>query len=254
MSVLTFHNDQAEKARLIARLDEHARLDSFVQGGFWGAIRNGTWLRFTGSMSAPMEEMKGCAIGCSLVDPGTRLTQEMDAGLYMWHAKMEEVWGIALWVAMLEDFIFENMSVEDCKGWPLRFAHAVPVGVQLGQEFADVLSLGRLREMLTIVPESSSSIRELVQGGIDCLMNGVGSSEVVIRAEVLRDDDDEIGTQYYAAAAVRETFRILENHVESLQLYAQFVREVEKGPYGEIDARIAKSEADRVIAALGALA
>src|SRR5262245_52344353 len=99
----TFDNTTVTKAALIASLERHAAADALVQGfGYWKG--NGTG--------------KGCAVGCSIHDfaPGREDR----------HDQYEPLFGIPQGIAHLEDRIFEGLSAADAKGWPLRFARAVP--------------------------------------------------------------------------------------------------------------------------------
>lgn len=95
-----FHNDAALKEATLAELREHRRLDQIVQGFYW-------------------EDSKGCAVGCMTHDP--------DGG----HRLYPEKWGIPVELAYLEDRLFECLTVNDAKEWPLRFIGSIPVGADL---------------------------------------------------------------------------------------------------------------------------
>ena len=104
MTQLTsFHNDQTIKGQLIANLKAHQLADEFIQGTYW-------------------KDGKGCAVGCSIVDFGGATDD---------HREYEHLFGISQAIARLEDGIFEGLSVDDSKWWPLAFAEAVPVGKDL---------------------------------------------------------------------------------------------------------------------------
>ncbi len=92
----TFHNSQELKNDILTRLKLHAEADEIIQGTGW-------------------ENGKGCAVGCTLNDYS--------------HEKYPIELGIPEWVAHLEDKIFEGLSNEEAKTFPIEFIEAVPVGV-----------------------------------------------------------------------------------------------------------------------------
>lgn len=96
--MLTFNNDPKVKDFYIDRLKAHQQADEIIQGTGW-------------------EKGKGCAVGCTL--------NKYD------HKAYETELGIPRILAKLEDKIFEGMSNEQAKLFPLQFLTAVPVGVDL---------------------------------------------------------------------------------------------------------------------------
>ena len=100
--MLSFFGEQSIKDSVVARVREHQRLDQIIQGTYW-------------------DGQKGCAIGCVL--------HSGDHGAY------ETQLGLPVFLAYIDEHIFERLSVEDSKGWPLRFIEAVPVGVDLDMVF-----------------------------------------------------------------------------------------------------------------------
>ena len=93
-----YHNDPKIKAKYIARMKKHMAADELIHGIGW-------------------EDGKGCAVGCTL----DRYN----------HVAYETELGIPASIAYLEDGIFEGMSGERAKTFPLAFLEAVPVGVDL---------------------------------------------------------------------------------------------------------------------------
>jgi len=106
--LLAFHNDPILRARTIDKAEWHRDQDNFVQGHYWS---NG----------------KGCAVGCLLQDPDGA------------HHRYEAEFGIPEALAHLEERIFEGMSVEQSKAWPLRFLNAIPCGADLSMVSTRVL-------------------------------------------------------------------------------------------------------------------
>lgn len=91
------------KQELLGVLKSHQKADNFVKGKYW-------------------EYGKGCSVGCAL---------ESFTGNTSDHSKFEELFGIPIVIARLNDGIFEGLSEEDSKWWPVAFVEAVPENVDL---------------------------------------------------------------------------------------------------------------------------
>jgi hypothetical protein len=98
----SFHSEPCLKAAVIDRLKEHQRLDQIIQRIYWDGTR-------------------GCAIGCVL-HSGDHLAYETQLGL-------------PVFLAYMDEYIFERLPIQEAKSWPLRFIEAVPVGVDLDLVF-----------------------------------------------------------------------------------------------------------------------
>ena len=95
-----FHNSQNIKDMYVARVRAHAEADEIKQGYYW---KNG----------------KGCSVGCTLhVD-------------YAAHDRYETELGIPRAIARLQDRIFEGLSNEEAKKFPLAFLEAIQPGADL---------------------------------------------------------------------------------------------------------------------------
>jgi len=90
-----YHGKESLKQEVLAELKAHYEADNFIQGDYW-------------------DGKKGCAVGC-LLKSGN-------------HIEYEERFGIPVYLAHLEDAIFEGLSLADSKNWPLRFMSAFEVG------------------------------------------------------------------------------------------------------------------------------
>ena len=93
-----FHGDEKIKEKYIARVKAHAAADEIIKGEYW-------------------ENGKGCAVGC---------TVHSDK-----HSAYETELGIPFVLARLEDRIFEGMSNEKAKAFPLKFLESIEVGADL---------------------------------------------------------------------------------------------------------------------------
>ena len=94
-----FHNDIEIKTKYVNRVMEHQRLDNLVKGE-------------TGVNG------KGCAVSCTL-------------DMVYDHSRYPIEMGIPEWMAMLEDSLFEGMSLEKSKTFPEMFLKAINVGSDL---------------------------------------------------------------------------------------------------------------------------
>ena len=139
MTLLTFHNDPALKASVLAQLAAHREADEFIQGTYW-------------------EDGKGCAVGC--------LTHDPDGG----HEQYPDRWGIPEWLAHLEDRVFEGLPADQARLWPERFMSAIPVGVEVTDELAHVMARGRLAALLELAPSWPESCRGQVSDAIRLVM------------------------------------------------------------------------------------
>jgi len=104
-SLIAYHGDPAIKEKYIARMQAHMDADELIQGV--GFEKNGI--------------TRGCAVGCTL--------DRYD------HLGFETELGIPSILARLEDRIFEGLSVEDSKGFPISFLRAIPAGADLSNVY-----------------------------------------------------------------------------------------------------------------------
>jgi hypothetical protein len=96
--MLSFFGEQCLKDAVVARVKEHQRLDQIVQGTYWDGTR-------------------GCAIGCVLHSSD--------------HMAYETRLGLPVFLAYMDEYVFESLPLVGARAWPLRFIEAVPVGVDL---------------------------------------------------------------------------------------------------------------------------
>ena len=72
--------------------------------------------------------IKGCAVGCAIksISKLKHITLTTDD-----HKNLEVYLGIPEWLARLEDTLFEGVSLEYSKQWPVEFAEAINTGADL---------------------------------------------------------------------------------------------------------------------------
>lgn len=112
--MLTYLNNPDLKTRFLAEIAKHEAADAIIKGTY-------------GAMNG---EFRGCAIGCSLHSlnllegkTGKDAMEDTDN-----HHRYEAELGLPMWLACLEDFLFEELPDDLAKRWPRRLAAAIPVG------------------------------------------------------------------------------------------------------------------------------
>ena len=98
--MLSYHSDEAIKARYLLRVAAHAEADEIVKGRYW-------------------EGGKGCAVGCTIHGEA--------------HEDFERELGIPQMLAWLEDVIFEGLPNRLAKTWPERFLSSISPGRDLSR-------------------------------------------------------------------------------------------------------------------------
>ncbi len=97
------------KEQFVAEVKQHMVADNFIKG---------TYQRYG----------KGCAVGCSIKSICKLTNQKLDLSQ---HLNYETYLGIPEWLAQLEDRLFEGVSFERSKLWPLQFSEAINEGADL---------------------------------------------------------------------------------------------------------------------------
>jgi hypothetical protein len=125
-----FENTVITKEELLKELRWHKDQDNFAKGNYF-------------------IDGKGCAVGCSLESVARLKNIKLS---YSNHKEYEKLFNIPEWLAFLEDRIFEGVSVERSKSWPIEFIDAINIGADLEKVKAPFLlyileiNLGRLQE------------------------------------------------------------------------------------------------------------
>lgn len=96
--MLTFEKNPHLKDEIERQLIRHYEADEIIKGKYW-------------------DMGKGCAVGCTI--------HSSDHMLY------ESLFGIPVMLARLEDCIFEGLSNELAKEWPLRFWRSIKPGLDM---------------------------------------------------------------------------------------------------------------------------
>jgi hypothetical protein len=100
MSLISFHGKQEVKNFYVNRVKGHFLADEIVKGYYW-------------------ENGKGCGIGCTIHSNN--------------HYAYETELGIPVWLAKVEDRIFENLPNDRAEKWPIEFLEAINIGSDLNK-------------------------------------------------------------------------------------------------------------------------
>jgi hypothetical protein len=105
------------KQQFVNELLKHQQLDNFIRGTY-------------------EDNGKGCAVGCSLMSIAKIKNVNIN---FDQHSLYEKFLGIAEWLARLEDTLFEGISTERSKTWPVEFAQAINTGANLNNIKTDFI-------------------------------------------------------------------------------------------------------------------
>lgn len=99
--ISSFHGSQEIKDKYMGRVRRHREQDELVQGIYW-------------------DGKQGCAVGCALE------VDDIQVGDV--HDEYERQLGIPVWLARLQDRLFERALPREAMEWPERLLHIIPVG------------------------------------------------------------------------------------------------------------------------------
>ena len=106
---LRAYTKSISKEAFVAETKKHQAADNFLKGTY-------------------DKGEKGCAVGCALKTVAKLKRIDLDFGD---HAQFENHLGIPEWLAQLEESIFEGVTLERSKLWPVEFAEAINEGSDL---------------------------------------------------------------------------------------------------------------------------
>jgi hypothetical protein len=174
-----FHNDKKIKQKYINRVKNHIKMDNLIRGKGWTI------------------EGKGCAVGCTL--------ETYD------HSRYPIELGIPTWLAYLEDRLFENMSFEKSKTWPLVFLQAIKPGANLEQVKTPFM-ISVLQSTLDLFDrEKFPEVEQCINSMIDLYVIGAVDEDFQDARQECYKVRNEIYSKYgfspiyYVAVAVTET-------------------------------------------------
>lgn len=209
--LLSFHGKQEVKDFYLARVKAHHAADEIVKGRYW-------------------EGGKGCAVGCTVHSSS--------------HSDYEDLIGVPRIIARLQDKIFEGMSNDRAKEFPVRFLEDMPVGVDLNNVWRKFLSWLLIDENEGVIKHAKT---EAVRMSILNVGNLLEKSTV---SEVSKEDFIEVKNAAYnacdadadAAYAVYAAYNAACAAAYAADVYATDVVDSADaaGAYADVSARIRK--------------
>ncbi len=124
-----FHGSSEIKDKYVARLKAHHAADEIMQGIGW-------------------ENGKGCAVGCTLNNHD--------------HSAYPSELGLPVWLARLQDRIFEGLPPKDAKDFAVAFLDSIPVGADVANVRWKLASLRHRRDRERFIGRKESYIPELI--------------------------------------------------------------------------------------------
>src|SRR5689334_20093389 len=98
------------KRQFVAEMKKHQKADAFLKG---------TYQQGNG------KSFRGCAVGCGINSINRLKRKKLSHNS---HEELSKHLGIPYWLARVEDTLFEGVSVERSKTWPVEFAEALQTG------------------------------------------------------------------------------------------------------------------------------
>ena len=123
MNNLRAYNCGISKDDFIAEIKSHMQKDALIKGVY--------------KENENMETFRGCAIGCSIQSIKNIIKDYSLENNN--HYLYEKYLGIPLWLAKIEDKIFEGLPIDLSKKWPLRFSLSINIGSDLNTILPTVL-------------------------------------------------------------------------------------------------------------------
>ena len=171
--MLSFHNDPAIKEKYVARLAQHHALDQIVQGTGYDDETN-----------------RGCAVGCTL--------DKYD------HEAYETELGLPVWLAHLEDAIFEGLPASEAPAFAKEFLECIPVGVDVSDVHwkLSILRLNKLLDGLSKNKESyarecEAAIKKVIKFCTDSLNKVFGTDAEAVEAARIFHSSERRGRRFF---------------------------------------------------------
>ena len=106
--MLAYSNPIITRTKFLEEIANHQEQDKIIRGAYWD------W-----------NEDRGCAIGCAFSSIANISDKLMVPDTRDNHRLLARYLGIDEELLRVEDFLFENISIERAKAWPLEFSSAI---------------------------------------------------------------------------------------------------------------------------------
>ena len=171
-ALITYLGKPELKTAFLGEIGKHEAADALIKGSY-------------GRMNG---HFKGCAIGCSLFSLGiiNGKTPKAAAEHVDQHDRVPVELGWPLWLAYMEDNVFEMLPTDLSKTWPRRLAEAMPVGVtdaMLEPVLAKVLLWTLMDGRFGVVHAADSKKLKAVVRAMGAIFERTLAGEVVPEAE-----------------------------------------------------------------------
>ena len=184
-------NDEKLKVKMVKEMKLHMKMDKVIQGTY--------------------ESDKGyCAVGCAL-DSLNHINKKESS--HSDHSRYETELGIPRTIARLEDRIFEGLSNEEAKEFPLKFIQSVNVGADLSMVMPKffVWLLGDKEDGVINFAKGYKKTEKAIKGVLKLYQETVGGKIVkkerwVTAKNAVYDVAYDAATAYAAAAATATAY------------------------------------------------
>ncbi len=109
------YSNGINKKKFVAEMKKHQKADAFIRGTYGDNTKS---------------DFKGCSVGCALKSVANIKKIKIDTNS---HINFEKYLGIPQWLARLNDTMFENVSNDRIKTWPVEFSEAINEGSNLDE-------------------------------------------------------------------------------------------------------------------------
>jgi hypothetical protein len=215
------------KQEFVNEIRKHQEADNFIQG---------KWFK----------DGKGCAVGCSLKSISDLKNIDVDEqGDFK---RYEDLLGIPEWVARVEECIFEGLSSEAAKLWPLKFSEAINEGADLENIKAPFLIYVVESTLKTFDHDKYPDVKKVIDAVITAIKSG-DKEQLVAAADAARAAYDA------AADAARAAYDAADAARAAYDAAADAAADAARAAYAAADAaRAAYAAADAARAAYDAAA
>lgn len=140
-----FHNNPLIKSYYLERVKMHRKSDQMRRGQYWQKTSNGKY--------------EGCGVACTIHSSD--------------HHAYEYELGLPEWLALVEDRLFERMTLEFCYDWPINLLAAITPGASL-----DIVKVKFLSCLLSLAAPSQAGgdaieVRSMLDAHINFYCPGV---------------------------------------------------------------------------------
>ena len=159
-----FTDTLVTKEEFLTELKKHQAADAFLRGTY---------------ADESSGDFKGCAVGCSIQSVNVLKGTNFRHGD---HSKYPDIIGVPQWLARLEDRIFEGVSLERSKKWPIEFTEAINIGADLSKVLKPFLIIILESTLEYVQKTSSEKQKEAIKYVVEKLKDDKATKEDFLKA------------------------------------------------------------------------